>query len=475
MGEKQKTIQNSVSISGVGLHTGETVTLTFKPAVENYGYKFQRIDLPESPIVDADIDNVVDTARGTSLEQNGARVSTTEHVLAALVGVGIDNVLMELSGSEVPIMDGSSMPFVDILLKAGIVEQQAEKIYFELKTNLAYEDTDKKVEMLAVPADEFRITVMVDYNSAVLGTQHASMYNIHEFKDNFAKCRTFVFLHELEALLKHNLIKGGDMDNAIVLVDREIEKEKLAYLAKVFNKPDVEVKGMGVLNNTTLHYFNEPARHKLLDIVGDLALIGVPIKGHILAARPGHAGNIAFARMIKEQIKKERSQKSVPQFNLNAEPLLNINDIMKILPHRQPFLLVDKIIELSSTHVVGVKNVTMNEEFFKGHFPGNPVMPGVLQIEAMAQAGGVLALKSVPDPENYLTYFMKIDNVKFKQKVIPGDTLVFKLELLTPIRRGICHMKGHAYVGNKLVMEAELMAQIVKEKKNEPALSVHSS
>jgi len=464
MEEKQKTIQNSVSIAGVGLHTGEKVTLTFKAADENHGYKFQRTDLPNKPIIDADVDNVVDTSRGTTLEQNGARVSTTEHVLAALVGLGIDNVLIELNGPEVPIMDGSSMPFINILLSAEIIEQQAAKIYFHLKTNLAYEDPEKKVEMLAVPADEYRITVMVDYNSAVLGTQHASMYNIQEFQNEFAKCRTFVFLHELETLLKHNLIKGGDMDNAIVLVDREIEKEKLNHLAKIFNKPNVEVKGMGVLNNTSLHYFNEPARHKLLDIVGDLALIGVPIKGHILAARPGHAGNIAFAKMIKELIKKERNQKAIPQFNLQAEPLLNITDIMKILPHRQPFLLVDKIIELSATHVVGVKNVTMNEEFFKGHFPENPVMPGVLQVEAMAQAGGVLALKSVPDPENYLTYFMKIDNVKFKQKVIPGDTLVFRLDLLTPIRRGICHMKGQAYVGNKLVMEAELMAQIVKDK-----------
>lgn len=478
MFERQRTIKNAVTIAGVGLHTGEQISMTFKPAPENHGYKFQRTDIDHQPIIDADVDNVVDTSRGTTLEQNGGRVSTTEHVLAALVGLQIDNVLIELNGPEVPIMDGSSMPFVEILLKAEMLEQKAERIYFELTSNLTYEDTEKKVEMLAVPADDYRITVMVDYNSEVLGTQHASMYNIKEFKQEIASCRTFVFLHELEALLAHNLIKGGDFNNAIVLVDREISKDKLDHLAKVFNKPNVEVKGKGVLNNTSLHYFNEPARHKLLDIVGDLALVGVPIKGHILAARPGHAGNVTFAKLIKELIKKEKIKKSAPAFNLTGEPLLNINDILKILPHRPPFLLIDKIIELSPSHVVGVKNVTMNEDFFQGHFPGNPVMPGVLQVEAMAQTGGILALKSVPDPENYLTYFMKIDKVKFKSKVLPGDTLVFKLDLLTPIRRGICHMKGLAYVGDKVVMEAEMMAQIVKANpSHEPAkvLSVHTS
>ena len=478
MDEKQNTIKTPVSISGVGLHTGQHVSITFKPAPEHHGYKFQRVDLANKPIIDADVDNVVDTARGTTLEQNGGRVCTTEHVLAALAGLQIDNVLIEIDGPEVPIMDGSSKFFIDILLKAGILEQQAERIYFELKSNLTYEDTQKKVEMLAVPSEEYRITVMVDYNSAVLGTQHASIYSIREFNAEIASCRTFVFLHELETLLSHNLIKGGDFNNAIVLVDREIDKEELEHLAKVFNKPNVEVKGKGVLNNTTLHFFNEPARHKLLDIVGDLALVGVPLKGHILAARPGHSGNVAFAKMIKELIKKDKIKKVVPAFNLTEEPLLNINDIIKILPHRQPFLLIDKIIELSPTHIVGVKNVTMNEDFFRGHFPDNPVMPGVLQIEAMAQAGGVLALKSVPDPENYLTYFLKIDKVKFKKKVLPGDTIVFRLDLLTPIRRGICHMKGIAYVGQKVVMEAELMAQIVKEKKvhdSATALSVHSS
>ncbi|OFY84882.1 MAG: UDP-3-O-[3-hydroxymyristoyl] N-acetylglucosamine deacetylase [Bacteroidetes bacterium RIFCSPLOWO2_12_FULL_35_15] len=467
----QRTIKNVVTISGVGLHTGKQATLTFLPAPENHGFKFQRVDLTNNPIIDADVDNVVDTARGTTLEQNGARIYTTEHVLAALVGMEIDNVLMEIDGPEMPIMDGSSMPFVKKLEEAGAIEQNAERIYFELKENLSYEDPIKNVEMLAVPQDEFRVTVMVDYNSDVLGTQHAHIYKVSDFKTEIANCRTFVFLHELEALLEHNLIKGGDLNNAIVLVDKEVSEEKLNKLKKVFHKEDVEVKGKGVLNNTTLHYFNEPARHKLLDIVGDLALVGVPLKMHILAARPGHAGNIAFAKQIKELIKKQRSKKNEhPTFDLTKEPVLNIMDIQKLLPHRQPFLLIDKIMNITPESVVGVKNVTMNEEFFKGHFPENPVMPGVLLVEAMAQTGGVLILKTVPDPENYLTYFMKIDGVKFKQKVIPGDTVVFDLHLLSPIRRGICHMKGIAYVNNKPVMEAELMAQIVKIKKNDPTL-----
>lgn len=476
MSIKQRTIKDSISISGVGLHTGKQVNLTFVPAPEDHGYKFQRIDLPGNPIIDADVDYVVDTARGTTLEQNGARVYTTEHVLAALVGMEIDNALIQLDGPEMPIMDGSSMPFIKLLEKAGAVEQNAERIYFELKEILSFEDPIKNVEMLAVPQETFRLTVMVDYNSDVLGTQHAHIYNVGEFKSEIAICRTFVFLHELEALLANNLIKGGDMNNAIVLVDKEVSKKQLDHLRKVFHKEDVEIKGKGVLNNTQLHFFNEPARHKLLDIVGDLALVGMPLKMHILAARPGHAGNVAFAKKIKALIKAQKTKKTEgPTFDLSKEPALNIFDIQKLLPHRQPFLLVDKIMEISAEHVIGVKNVTMNEEFFKGHFPDNPVMPGVLLVEAMAQTGGILALKTVPDPENYLTYFMKLDGVKFKQKVIPGDTVVFELKLLTPIRRGICHMKGIAYVNNKPVMEAEMMAQIVKVKKNnEPAL-VHTS
>jgi UDP-3-O-[3-hydroxymyristoyl] N-acetylglucosamine deacetylase/3-hydroxyacyl-[acyl-carrier-protein] dehydratase len=383
------------------------------------------------------------------------------------MGLGIDNCLIQVTGPEMPIMDGSAIKFIEILEEAGIEEQQAEREYFELTENLTFEDPIKKVEMLAVPQDDFRVTVMVDYGSEVLGTQHASMYKMEEFKNEIAPSRTFVFLRELEMLLEHNLIKGGDLDNAIVLVDSDISEEKLNHLRKVFNKPNVEVKGQGVLNNTKLRFFNEPARHKLLDIVGDLALVGKMMKIHVLAARPGHAGNVEFAKKLKALAKKQKTEKDYPKVDLNKAPLLNITDIMKILPHRQPMLMIDKIMELSSEHVIGVKNVTLNEEFFKGHFPDNPVMPGVMLIEAMAQCGGVLVLKTVPDPENYLTFFMKIDGVKFKQKVIPGDTVVFSLNLVTPIRRGICHMRGVAYVSNKPVMEAEMMAQIVKVRNSE--------
>jgi len=465
MTEKQRTLKSQVTISGVGLHTGATANLTLCPAQENFGYKFQRIDIEEQPIIEADCDLVVDTARGTTLGKNNVKVYTIEHVLAALVGMQVDNCLIKIDAQEVPILDGSSKPYIDAIISVGFEQQKAERDYFVLTENLTFEDPIKKAEMLAVPSEDYRITVMVDYNSPLLGTQHASMYHIGEFKEDISSCRTFCFVHELEFLVKNNLIKGGDLSNAIVICDRDISQEKLDELALMLNKPAVKIVGKGYLNNVQLQYQNEPARHKLLDIVGDLALAGKPIKGHILAARPGHSSNVEFAKIIKQKIQEVKKKKNeLPQFDLNAEPLMNVTDIMKLLPHRPPFLLIDKILELTETRVVGLKNVTMNESFFVGHFPDNPVMPGVLQVEAMAQTGGVLVLKTVPDPENYLTYFMKIEQVKFKNKVLPGDTIIFALELVSPIRRGLCHMKGQAIVGNKVVMEAEMLAQIVKVK-----------
>ena len=461
MSNKQTTIRKAVTVSGVGLHTGATVSLTFRPAPENHWYKFRRTDIDGQPVIDADVDNVVDTSRGTTLQQNGARISTTEHVLAALAGLEIDNVIMDVDGPEVPIMDGSSRPFLQALAEAGRQEQNAHREIYELRENVTYEEPARNVEMLAVPSPDYRVTVMVDYNSPVLGTQHAQLHQLSEFRDEISSCRTFCFLHELEMLVKHNLIKGGDLDNAIVVVDRDISQEKLDELAKLFNKPSVQIIEKGILNNVKLHFQNEPARHKLLDILGDFALIGMPFKGHILAARPGHAANVEFAKKIKALIKKDKTQ--TRKYDLNAPAVYDINKISSMLPHRFPFLMIDKIIELTDRNVVGIKNVTANEWFFQGHFPGNPVMPGVLQIEAMAQTGGILVLNTVPDPENYWTYFMKISEARFKQRVLPGDSIIFSLELISPIRRGICHMKGEAIVGDKVVMEAEMMAQIVRK------------
>ena len=465
MSEKQCTLKTPIKFKGIGLHTGESVTLEICPAPDNHGYKFQRIDLPGEPIIKADVDLVVATDRGTTLESAGARVYTTEHVLAALYGCQIDNALIKLNAPEVPIMDGSSKLYVDAILETGFVEQEAERDYFELTENIPWEDLENGIEFLAIPDKNYRLTVMVDYKSPVLGTQHASMYKISDFNTEIAPCRTFVFLRELEFLAQNNLIKGGDLDNAIVLVDRvDISQEELNRLAKLLGKEDlkIEIDGIGVLNSSKLKYENEPARHKLLDIVGDLALIGKPIRAHILAARPGHSGNVRFAKILKEQIKKQQNQGRV--FDITKTPLYDSIAIEGMLPHRFPFLMVDKIMEINDLTIIGVKNVTMNEPIFTGHFPGNPVFPGVLQIEAMAQVGGIFALSKVEEPHLYSTYFMKIDKVKFKQKVVPGDTLVFELTLLSPIRRGLVEMGGKAYVNGNLVMEAEMLAQVIKDK-----------
>ncbi|PHS08805.1 MAG: UDP-3-O-[3-hydroxymyristoyl] N-acetylglucosamine deacetylase [Kordia sp.] len=459
---KQRTLQSEVTLKGIGLHTGKEVTLTFKPAAENHGYAFSRTDLEGNPVIQAKAEFVTETQRGTNLENKGIQINTSEHVLAALVGLEVDNCLIEMNSPEPPIMDGSSKYFVEAIEKAGIVEQDAERDEYIVKEVITYTDEASGCEIMIMPSDKYQVTTMVDYDTKVLGTQNAILKKLSDFKAEISNSRTFSFLHEIETLLDHGLIKGGDLNNAIVYVDKEISAATMEKLKKAFGKTDVAVKSNGILDNLTLHHPNEAARHKLLDVIGDLALIGTRIRGKVIATKPGHFVNTEFAKKMAKLIKKER-RNSVPVYDVNLTPVMDIHQIMDMLPHRPPFLLIDRILELSDQKVVGMKNVTMNEPFFTGHFPDAPVMPGVLIVEAMAQTGGILVLSTVPDPENYLTFFMKIDNVKFKQKVLPGDTLFFDCSLISPIRRGICHMQAYAYANGKLVAQAEMMAQIAKK------------
>ena len=460
MGDNQKTVEQKVTIQGVGLHTGNLVTLTFCPTKENFGIKFQRIDLKNKPTIEADVDLVTEIERGTTLTKGGASVSTVEHVLSALTGLGIDNCLVEVNAQEMPIMDGSAQPFVKVLKEAGIKEFKVDKNYFVVTEPIKYVNQEKGIELIALPDDHCNITSTIDYNSPVLGKQVAKLEDLKDFEKEISSSRTFCFLHELELLLEHNLIKGGDLSNAIVVVDKPVSQEKLDQLSSLLNKPKVEVQSSGILNNVELRHTNEAARHKLLDIVGDLTLVGRPIKGKIIATKPGHGPNVEFAKLIKHSIKKMENQ---PKFDV-SKTVLDVKGIKNILPHRPPFLLVDRIIEMSPERVVGVKNVTINEDLFRGHFPDQPIFPGVLQVEAMAQVGGVLVLSQFEDPENYLTYFMKMDKVKFRKMVVPGDTMVFELTFASPYRRGLAHMLGRTYVNNELVCEADMLAKIEKVK-----------
>lgn len=464
MSEKQRTLAKEVSLNGKGLHTGINVTITFKPAPANHGYKFCRTDLPGNPVIDALAENVTDTSRGTTLVQNNASVSTIEHALAALQGLRIDNALIDLNGPEAPIMGGSSWAFVTAIKEAGIVDLKEERNYFVVKQKIVFSDEEHGVDLIVYPDDHFSINVLIDYNSKILGNQYAILDSIDDFEEDISKSRTFVFFHELEPLFKMGLIKGGDLDNAIVILEKEVDQSEIDRIAKLFNRPGITTHTAGVLNNTELRYPNEPARHKLLDIMGDLSLVGMPIKGKVVATRPGHYANTRLAKIMRQEMKKSLSKRNIPVYDPSQPPVYSLEEIKSKLPHRYPFLLVDKIISLDENAIVGIKNVTFNEHFFQGHFPDEPIMPGVLLVEALAQCGGLLVLSSVEEPKKYSTYFLKIDKVKFKHKVIPGDTVILKMELIDSMRRGIITMFGQAFVGNTLAVEGEMTAQVIKNK-----------
>ena len=462
---KQKTLAKSFKQEGVGLHTGKSVIIEFEPAEANHGIRFMRVDMKDQPILTADVNQVVSTNRGTTIRNGEAQISTVEHVLSALTGMGVDNVLIKVDGPEIPIMDGSALHFVEGIRQAGIVELDSDRDYFEIEEPISFKDEVTGTELLALPGDKFEITAMIDFNSHILGHQYASLQNMDEYVTQIAPCRTFVFIRELEQLFDQNLIKGGDLDNAVVIADRLMDQDELDRLAKKLGKQSIKVEKTGILNTTSLKFENEPARHKLLDVIGDLTLLGKPIKGKIVARKPGHTANIEFTKLLKKKLVEQRKLKGRPKIDPDQPPIYDIEDIRRMLPHRYPFLLVDKIMEMNENSIVGVKNITFNELLFQGHFPNNSIFPGVLQVEALAQVGGVFVLSKVPDPENWGTLFLKIDNTKFKSKVVPGDQLILKMQLLSPIRRGICHMYGTAYVGSRLVSESELTAQIVR---NEP-------